>query len=536
MRALLSLLLSAAPLSAANVYMLLGNGQSLSIGDYGCNAISTTQSWGNQTWNGSSLVALTETGACLNNTAVWSSSAAFQAYATAWYPCVYNSSTCPSGIQYATLTQSTNQTPGSAPWTAATTQESPLSSLMNNTSVLAGGFSGVAKNFGTGGVPITTWCESSVVTNIENTVSSVKTAVSPNTLILAGMFVTAGESDYNGSSAAYYANSISCQSAVQSAVQSVTGQTLPVPFIYSQMSSMAAASPYGYTCPDGAAENCIDSYPVTSTGSHVPIAQYQLARDSANPAICGASGYPACNTFYLTGPKYHLNYGSNQGYHLSSQGYNMLGAETARFLACFYQAGFSTSNTCQAGVMPLTPIYVSGATVTLNVATPDGLSLDQPSNAAETSGNWSDGVIPVPYYGSSPSLRTNYGFQFFTSNGEIQVTGVSVSGKTITLTLASAPTGNNWQLAYGFEGLHYAPTPTYGCAWNAAQCNNLPSTALNSNEYTAGTPHGNIRTVADFTSLNGDTIYHWMPHFIENVSLQPGPATISGGLCSGCRF
>jgi hypothetical protein len=362
------------------------------------------------------------------------------------------------------------------------------------------------------------------------------------------VLVTAGESDWVAGSTSYYANAVACQSTLQSGIQSITGQSQPVPWIYSQMTSTETASPYGYTCPDGTAQACMDSYPVSGTANHVPIAQYQLARDSVNSAVCSTSGYPACGGFYLTGPKYHLSYGADQGYHLSAQGYNMLGAESARMLACLYNAGFSSSNSCQAGVMPQTPIYVNGTTVTLQVATPGGLSLASPSAASETSGNWSDGQIPVPYYGntssgcssSSPCQHTsNYGFQFFTSNGEIQVTGVSVSGTTVTLTLASPPTGSNWQLAYGFEGVKYAWTPVYGCAWNATTCNGLST--VNGSSYASGTPHGNIRTVEDTAyasgqSINGDPMYHWMPHFIENVQSLPGPPARSGGVCSGCRF
>jgi hypothetical protein len=553
MRTLLSLLLSAAPLSAANVYMLLGNGQSLSNGDYGCGAISTAQSWGNQTWTGSALSSLTETKTCLTeinspyesgaDSLVWSSSVTYQPYARVTLTACANS--CSSTTVYETISQTTNQNPSSgSPWSVVATQESPLSAAMNNASVLASGFSGIANNFGQSGAAITTWCSSSSITTITNTVTAVKNyeANLGNTLVVVGAMVTAGETDFANASTTYYSNAVTCQSSVQSAIQGITGQTQPVPWIYSQMSSTEVASPYGYTCPDGAAENCIDSYPVSGTANRVPIAQYQLARDSANSSVCGTTGYPACGGFYLTGPKYQFDYGSDQGYHMSAHGYNMLGAESARILACLYAAGFSTSNSC-GGVMPKTPITVSGTMVTLNVATPGGLSLDQPSNAAGTTGNWSDGVIPVPYYngtssncvsGSSlPCQHTNYGFQFFTSNGEIGVTSVSVSGTAITLTLASAPTGSNWQLAYGFEGLHYATTPAYGCAWNATTCNGLAITGSN---YASGTPHGNIRTVEDFTSLNNDAIYHWMPHFIENVSPQPGPAAISGGLCSGCRF
>ncbi len=552
MRTLLSLLLLAAPLSAANVYMLLGNGQSLSNGDYGCGAISTTQTWGNQTWSGSALAGLTETKTCLTETGspyesgadslVWSSSVTYQPYARVTLTACGTS--CSSTTVYGTLSQTTNQNPSSgSPWSVVTTQESPLSAAMNNASVLASGFSGIANNFGQSGNPITTWCESSAITTITNTVTAVNSyeATLGNTLVVFGALITAGESDFLNGSTAYYSNAVTCQSAVQSAIQNITRQTQPVPWIYSQMSSTEVASPYGYTCPDGTAENCIDSYPVSGTANHVPIAQYQLARDSANSSVCGTTGYPACGGFYLTGPKYQFDYGSDQGYHMSAHGYNMLGAESARILACLYAAGFSTSNSC-GGVMPETPITVSGTTVTLNVATPGGLSLTQPSTSTSVSTtNWTNGAVPYPYYGASsncsgsgPCQQTsNYGFQFFTSNGEIQVTNVSVSGTTITLTLASAPTGSNWQLAYGFEGLHYATTPAYGCAWNATACNGLAITGSN---YASGTPHGNIRTVEDFTSLNNDAIYHWMPHFIENVSPQPGPATISGGLCSGCRF
>jgi hypothetical protein len=542
----------APPMAASTVYMLLGNGQSLSNGDYGCGAISNPagQVWANQTYNGSALVALGETSPCLFNTSgtkgvppTWSSSATFQPYSVV----------LSSGTLYETLTQSTNQPVTGVPWVAVTTQESPLSSTMNNASVLAPGFSGIANNFGQSGSPISTWGGSSAISNIASKVSAVKSLIgSGDQLVVVGVIVTAGESDFAAGSTGYYAANVGFQSSLQSAIQAVTDQTTPVPVIFSQMSSTEAASPFGYTCPDGTVQNCLDTLPVASTSggtsaAHVVIAQYQLARD-----------YP--NLFYLAGPKYQYSYAvtgggtGNQGsgYHMNAQGYNMLGAAYARTLACLYGAGFGP-NSCAAGVMPKpgVPITLSGNTITLQVQTPGGLPLDQPVNASTTTGNWSNGVIPVPYYGASsncapasaPCQHTgNYGFQFFQqvsgSAAEIPVTNVGVNGTTITLTLASAPAGTNWQLAYGFEGLYYAYTPVYGCAWNATSCDNA---SIVGSVYASGTPHGNIRTVEDTAfpsgqSINGDGVYHWMVHFVENVAPAPGPAVISGGACSGCTF
>jgi hypothetical protein len=554
-------------LPAATTYVLIGEGQSLSLGNYGCNAISTTQYGSNQALSGSSLVPLTESaalnGGCqnyFNTSATWSSSVTYSPYAMA----------NDGGTYYTNQSASTttaNPT-GGAPWVAVSTSsggslsgataESPLSSAANNASTLASGFTLIANNFGTSGVPLSSWGDASKVSSIASAVSTIKTLVSPNTVVVVGVIVTAGESDYANQGAAgsmascsyvagttaYYANSICFQQSIQSALQSVTGQSAPVPIIYSQMSSVNAAYTDNQTCPDGMATSCIETYPVTSTATHVPIAQYQLARDSANLAVCGTTGYPACGTFYMTGPKYHLDYGTNQGFHLSALGYNLIGAEYGGVLACVFQANLSTSNSC-GGVMPETPIYYSGNTVTLNVRTPNGLSLDQLSNstyAAGAAGAWSIGQIPLPYYGSTAAQKSNGGFQFFqTVSGspqEIQVTGVSISGNTITLTLASAPTGTNLQLAYGFEGLHYAPTPTYTCQWSASTCDGISAT-----QYASGTPHGVIRTVLDTTygsgtgnDLNGNPVYHWMPHFIENVSPAAGRATVSGGVCAGCRF
>ncbi|SRR5579875_345907 len=493
----------AGPSAASTVYMLLGNGQSLSLGDTGCGAISITQSWGNQTYNGSALVPLVENKACSPSGAAYSSGATYQPYASV------NS----GGTYYETLSQTSAVIPAS-PWVTVTTQESPLSAAANNAVAQLGAAAMIAENFGTSGAAIASWCASSKVTAIQNAVSAIKTLVAPNTLVVLGALVTAGESDYSSSSTTYYSDSLNCQSAIETAVKGVTGQSQHVPFIYSQMSTMlAAGSPYGYTCPDGASQACIDSYPISGTSNHVPIAQYELARD-----------YPAL--FYLTGPKYHLSYGTNVNYyHMDARGYNLLGAESARVLACLAAGG-----SCVGGVMPRTPIYVSGTTVTLNVSTPGGLNLDNPANAQ--SSTWSDGAIPAPYWNGA-SRSAGAGFQFFTSNGEIPITAASVSGTTITLTLASAPTGSNWQLAYGFEGMKYALMGAFGCTATAASCNGINASGT---AYSQSSPHGNIRTVADYTDINGDAVYHWMPHFIENVVPQPATAVISGGACSGCRF
>ncbi len=488
-------------MTASTVYMLLGDGQSLSLGDTGCGPISSTQSWGNQSWNGSSLVSLVESGTCSVSSVAYSSGGTYQPYAAV------NS----GGTYYETLSQTSAVIPA-APWVTVTKQESPLSSAANNAAANLSAPALIANNYGVSGAAIASWCSASRVTAIQNAVSAVKTAVSPNTLVVIGALVTAGESDYAASSTTYYNDSVNCQASMESAIKSVTGQSQHVPFIYSQMSTMLTASPYGFTCPDGTAGGCIDSYPVTSIASHVPIAQYQLARD-----------YPTL--FYLTGPKYHLSYGTNVNYyHMDAHGYNLLGAESARVLACLEAGG-----SCTGGVMPQTPIYVNGKTVTLHVSTP-GLPLDSPANAQSSA--WSDGAIPIPYWNGASRSATD-GFQFFTSNGEIPVTAVSVSGTTITLTLQSPPTGNNWQLTYGFEGMKYALMGAFGCTGTAGACNGISATG---SAYSQSAPHGNIRTVADYTDLNGDAVYHWMPHFIENVFQQPGPAVISGGACSGCTF
>jgi hypothetical protein len=544
--------------SASTVYVLFGAGQSLSTGNTGCPAISTTQVGGNQMYNGSALVALTESGNVCDNTGVWTSGSTYQPWAV-----LDNGGTfyeIPQG------SSASSAQPPNSPWVVVTTKETPLSSALNNFNAITGVTGSIGDNFGVGGVPMSTWGSASKISSMQTYLQAIKTAASPNTVVLAGVLAQGGESDFSGGSTAgsigscsyasgltaYYANSICFQQSVQTMAQAVTGQSQAVPVIYSQMNGISGYKAYNQTCPDGTANGCIESYPVTSTASHVPEAQYQLARDSANAAVCGQSGYPGCGTFYLVGPKYHLDTGTNQGPHLSAMGYNTLGAESAVVLACLYNAGFSTKNSC-GGVMPES-IYYSGNTVVVNVQTPGGLALDLVANATASNGIWwtASGEIPVPYYGNSSSgcsssacqHNSNAGFQFFeTLSGspkEILVTNVSVSGTTITLTLANPPDvgATNLQLAYAFEGYPGAPNGSYGCAWNSGS--GCDYTSNNGNTYdSGGAPHGNMRTVQDTVLPSGVSVnttfpvYHWMPHFIDNVLPAPLGAVISGGGISG---
>ncbi|MBV8905996.1 MAG: hypothetical protein JOZ22_20355 [Acidobacteriia bacterium] len=520
--------LLASPAGAATQYMLIGYGQSLALGHYGCGAISTTQPYtgpGNQmilNGAGSSLIPLTDNGSEIGgNTCsgvnAWSSSVSYLVGAV-----VTN-----GGNTYQATTANTNQAPpNTAYWTQVPNyEETPLTSAANNLTMLSNGtLFVIANTFGLGGTAISgLWRGTGPYSQMISGVTAVNNLVKAagNTLVVLGVVFTEGEQDFINGSNTYYADSMTIQSQIQADIQAISGQTAAIPFFFSQLSSeMGGSIPSGLvpTCPDGL-QACIGDptgAAALTNSDKVSIAQWRLAHD-----------YP--NLFYLSGPKYQYPYGE-AALHLSNRGYNMLGAAIARALKCVF---VDHGTNCVGGVYPKT-IYISGNVITLTASTPNNLALT-------TAVNSSQDILPLPVpYRNGASDSIGMGFQVFQTTGGAQssigITSVSVSGPTVTITLASTPTGTNLRLAYAFEGQRYSLSPTLNCSPTATSCN---GNTLGGTLGSQGALHGNIRTVADYTDLNGDPVYHWMVHFNEPIltqSIQPAPAVKSGGVCSGCRF
>lgn len=116
-------------------------------------------------------------------------------------------------------------------------------------------------------------------------------------------------------------------------------------------------------------------------------------------------------------------------------------------------------------------------------------------------------VITVQYYVPAPPLVldttrvTNpgqYGFEYVDDNGPIAITNVVVSGAdTVTVTLASTPTGANKKLRYGQ--------------------NQIPSTCVGPGTIMAGGARGNVRDSDATPSRHGYDLHNWGVIFDEAV-------------------
>lgn len=115
-------------------------------------------------------------------------------------------------------------------------------------------------------------------------------------------------------------------------------------------------------------------------------------------------------------------------------------------------------------------------------------------------------VITVQYFVPRPplvldtTLVTNpgqFGFEFVDDNGAIAITNVAVAGSTVTLALASAPTGANGRLRYGH--------------------NQIPSTCVGPGTTFAGGARGNLRDSDDAPSRHGYALHNWGVIFEEPV-------------------
>jgi hypothetical protein len=399
MRILLSILLSCIAASGAVRNYVIGYGQSLSLGNQGCPAISITQPYSNQRLNTgqTAFVALIEDGTCVTN--------------------------------------------------GALTQESPNSAAANNLTLLdpAHAYASTWNNYGVAGTALSGLAKGSgpytVVLNGVTAAKNVATAAG-DTLVVRGVFFTHGEQDFANASIGYKAAMAQFQSDLEADIKAITGQSSGVPVYLSQMSAAmsgaisctpgTAGTACGtvYVCPDGSAA-CIDDYTGT-TSPMVTIAQWQLYRD-----------YPG--RFYLTGPKYQVTY-ADAAYHLTAVGYNLVGAAGARGIE---------QNVVGGGrqITALTPstITLSGSTITLTLHSPQSLSV-----VCDTS------TIGAPVR-NGVTDTAGCGFQFFQQGSTLTdthnnggITGVSCSGQTCTITLSGTTAGTNKRLAYAFEGTRYA--------------------------------------------------------------------------------
>ncbi len=447
-------------LHAATVYMVLGYGQSTSLGADGTPAISTSQPYSNTCVNvaETALVSLIEGTNCWGNT--------------------------------------------------SPAQESPNSSAGNNATSLSPSqaFAATYNNNGFNGTPIAGLQPATLLLSRVSAANTIATNAGNSLVVLAVLF-TEGDTDWTDISNTYKADSLSLQSYLQTNIKAITGQAQSVPFIFSQLSSMAAlmasctASPGNtpcgkqYNCPYDSSAGCIDDYTGAAT-PYVPISQWQLYRD-----------YP--KLFILVGPKYQLA-SADGGSHFTAQGYNYLGATMARAIYDLERG----CTTCYEGVYPST-IGINGSTVTIAFKTPLGLGLT--IDTATLGNPQRNGITDT----------VGHGFQFFEQGSSLTdsacsgscynggITGVSCSSQTCTITLSGTPTGSNQRIAYGFEGTVFGVSGT------------------------AASTQGNVRTLVDYTDINGDPVYYWAPAFNEKLGFQLGVTVASnraGNVTSGGHF
>jgi hypothetical protein len=481
---LLLTILVALQLSAATVYYIPGYGESTSIGSWGCSAISTTQPYSNQMLNSgqTAFVPLVESSACTGLTGVGG------------------------------------------------TEESPLSSAMNNLTQLTGGsYVVIANNYGAGSQTITdlskvnSYNSGAFYSALLAGVTQAKNiaGAAGNTLVVPGILFTEGANDFpatcHGCSGIgqnnYKALNVAFQAQLETDIKAITGQTQHVVIFYNQQNLLQMVYVNGipypasgatmYQCPDTHV-TCV-SDPTGQAAPLVPQAQYELARD-----------YPAL--FYFFGPDYHLN--TADGYvHLDAVSYNHWGATAAHIMKRVLVDGITSE---QGTIMPRSgQITISGNVITLPVTTPGNLPL-----TIDTT------TLPVPYRNGAADPN-GMGFQVFqytsgTDTAEIPISSVAVAGQTVTITLSTAPAKAHVRLAYAFEGQGGAGSPVAGCAYNATTCtvNGVSGPA----SPWQGNLHGNIRTTTDFTDIHGEAIQYWMPTFNESVST---PVSVSGP--SSCK-
>lgn len=307
-------------------------GQSLSLGDQGCPALSTSQPYSN-----------------------------------------LQLSTDPTGSLVPLVENILNFDSSNPPCNPATDkQESPASGLANTITSLSSDQSQVVAvtRSGVGGTAYSglkkgTTPYSNLLTAI-TTVSSDTRSLGDNYRFLGVMF-THGETDYqenNTSGTAYEADLVQLQSDLNNDIQAITGQTSTVIVFLDQMSSWGAINPSGNPCYPGDTSYSCATYNNGTLGDSelgVPIAQWEYFRD-----------HPS--TSCLIGPKYQYNYTSvtgDIGVHLTNAGYQQLGELQGKFIKKVALDG----QQC----LPLAPrsITLDGATVTVKFWVPSGsLTID----------------------------------------------------------------------------------------------------------------------------------------------------------------
>lgn len=244
-----------------------------------------------------------------------------------------------------------------------------------------------------------------------------------------------GETDHLQQNAEYQANIAEWQADYEADVKAITGQTEPIPMLHTQMHSWTRLQVGGQF----------------SDTSRIPLDQLAVHVASGGKTV-------------LVGPKYHLPYVAD-GVHLTNEGYRHMGEDYAKVYRQIVLRGKKWE--------PLRPRSVArdGATITVKF------------------------FVPAPPLKLDDELVTNpadFGFELAGDDPMPNIESVDVTAPdTVTIKLASAPTGNNKRLRYAFTG-----TPG---------ANGGPTTGA----------RGNLRDSDSTKSLYGFELYNWCVTFDE---------------------
>lgn len=211
-----------------------------------------------------------------------------------------------------------------------------------------------------------------------------------------------GESDHIAGNLAYAEDLLAWQSDYETDARALTGQTLPVPMFYCQMSSWTALA-----------------------GATSRIPSEQLAAADARP-----------DRMFVVTPKYIFPY--VDGVHLSGDG--------TRWLGEYYAKAYRRVLVDGEPWVPLRPRTVTRAAEVLTVT----FDVPAPPLVLDTT------LVADP---------GNYGFEFTDSSGAPPaVTAVAlVDATTVRVTLAAPPVGGNKRLRYAHTGVAGQPAgPTTG--------------------------------------------------------------------------
>lgn len=306
-------------------------GQSLSLGNQGCPALSITQPYSNLMLSSN-----------------------------------------PTGTLTALVENVLNGSSTNPPCVPSDKQESPASGLGNTFTFLSSGQTQVVAvtRSGVGGTAYQGLKKGTTpYNNLLTAVTTVKTDAvgAGRSYRQIGVMFTHGETDWQvntTSGTTYKADLTQLQSDLQADVNVTATQSGTVILFLDQMSSWGAVNPSGNPCFVGDGSFTCATY--SDAGLGVPIAQWEYFRD--NPA-----------TSCLVGPKYQFDYATQDNIHLINTSYLSLGELQAKYIKKVVLDGMPC--------MPLAPrsITLNGATITCRFWVPSGsLALDTTLVAART--------------------------------------------------------------------------------------------------------------------------------------------------------